>query len=238
MIEQRLQAIESTLAIATAEEKMRVIAYLQEMHALTRNFAAEPHTTEGVPSGDGSASSSVASETTPAETQGDHSRVPVRYAIPDGATGYIYERIFRPYIDGAEQIVVEDPYIRKPYQVDNFARFCALAVRLGAAKAITLKTGTAFGEDLDEADSRLETLRRDLKTRGIELKFTRTEKLHDREVQFSNGWIVKVGRRLDIYYPPESRITVDAEDFSLRRCRQTKIEAFAHDHAGPATGLE
>jgi hypothetical protein len=226
MTEQRLQAIESTLSIATAEEKRRITAYLQEMHALTRNFAAEPETTQGVFPEDGSPSLQTADEDTPTKARGDIYLIPARYEIPDGAIGHTYERIFRPYIDGAKKIVVEDPYIRKAHQVDNFARFCALAVRLGAVRTIILKTGTAFGEDLDEADSRLETLRRDLKMRGIDLEFTRTETLHDREVQFSNGWTVKVGRGLDIYYPPENRIGVDAADFSLRRCRQTKVEAF------------
>lgn len=229
MIEQRLQAIESTLAIATAEEKERITAYLQEMHALSRNFAAEPDTTESVAGAEGSTPAALPAGSSAPVSQVDGNRVPIRYEIADGATGYTYERIFRPYIDDAEEIVIEDPYIRKPYQVDNFARFCALAVRIGTAKRITLRSGKAFGEDLDEVDSRLETLRRDLQSRGISLALTRDEKLHDREIQFSNGWVVKIGRGLDIYYPPESWVAVDAADFSLRRCRQTKIEAFSHE---------
>src|SRR5205085_574314 len=129
--------------------------------------------------------------------------------------------------DGAEQIAVEDPYIRLPHQVDNFARFCALAVRMGAVKRITLKCGEAFGEELDDGNSRLETLRRDLRSRGIELSITRDSKLHDRAVQFSTGWVVKIGRGLDIYQKPESWVSLEAADFSLRRCRQTSVDAFS-----------
>lgn len=217
MIEQRLQAIESTLAIASSEEKTRVQAYLQEMHSLTRNFAAQP-----------SADAALAQPETGSHGRNDAPTVlhPMRYEIADGATGYTYERIFRPYLDQAERIIVEDPYIRLRHQVDNFARFCALAVRLGWVKEIQLRTGTAFGEDLDEADSRLENLRRDLKTRGIAMSFTRDEKLHDREIRLSNDWVIKIGRGLDIYYPPESWVSVEAADFSLRRCKQTKVEVF------------
>lgn len=107
--------------------------------------------------------------------------------------------------------------------------FWALAIRLGAVKEIRLRTGTAFGEDLDEADSRLETLRRDLKSRGVTLSFTRDEKLHDREMRLSNGWVIKIGRGLDIYHPPESWVSVEAADFSLRRCKHTRVEVFHRD---------
>jgi Phospholipase D-like domain at C-terminus of MIT len=227
MIEQRIQAIESTLEIASEDEKSRVVAYLQEMQALTRNFAAEPTTTEQPPAQPASATSGI---TAPASSAAP-SRVPVHYEITDGATGYTYERIFRPYLDDAERIIVEDPWIRKPYQVDKFARFCALAVRLGAVKEIQLITGTAFGEDHDEADSRLENLRRDLKSRGIAMSFRRDEKLHDREIRLSSGWIIKIGRGLDIYHLPESWVSVEAADFTLRRCRQTKVEIFKTDAA-------
>jgi ATP-dependent Lon protease len=128
---------------------------------------------------------------------------------------------------GAASITVEDPYIRYRYQVDNFSRFCALAISLGAAKSITLKSGAAFGEDLDEAESRLETLRRELaKNHGVTFQWSRSEKTHDREVVFSNGWTVKVGRGLDIYYPPESWASVGASNFNLRKCRQTKVDVF------------
>ncbi len=225
MIEQRIQAIESTLAIASEGEKARVVAYLQEMHALARNFAADPATTERSELQATSPAPLTGSET----VGGTPTRLPVHYEIADGATGYTYERIFRPYLDDAELIEVEDSYIRKPYQVDNFTRFCALALRLGGIKEIRLKTGTAFGEDLDEADSRLETLRRGLESRGVILSFTRDEKLHDREIRLSNGWVIKIGRGLDIYYPPESWVSVEAADFSLRRCKQTKVEVFKRE---------
>jgi hypothetical protein len=128
---------------------------------------------------------------------------------------------------GAESITVEDPYIRYRYQVDNFSRFCGLAVSLGAVKHITLKSGTAFGEDVDDADSRLETLKRDLaKNHSVKFEWSRSEKVHDREIIFSTGWVVKVGRGLDIYYPPESWASVGASNFNLRKCRQTKVDVF------------
>ena len=149
--------------------------------------------------------------------------------IPEGKTGYTYERIFRPYIDTATRIEVEDAFVRLPHQVDNFTRFCALAVRLAKVKEIWLTTGLQPGEPTDDVDSRLETLRRDLLSRNIEFNWNRNPSLHDREIRFDNGWVVKIGRGLDIYHKPESWVSVEAADFTMRRCRQTKVDVFRND---------
>ena len=148
------------------------------------------------------------------------------YEISEGATGYTYEHILRPYIDTAVKIEVDDPVVRLPNQMDNFTRFCALAVRLGKVVEIRLSTGLQPGESTDDVDSRLETLRRDLHSRSIAFTWNRNPDLHDREIRFDNGWVVKIGRGLDIYNKPESWVSVEASDFSLRRCRLTKVDVF------------
>jgi GTPase SAR1 family protein len=221
LIEQRLKAIASNLELKSAEEKQRVLAYLQDLHALVSNFAARPESTANASAVEAKPDHNGAE----VDVQSITVLQPTRYEIADGATGYTYERIFRPYIDTAEEIIVEDPYIRKAYQFDNFARFCALALRFGVVRKITLHTYSDFGEDIDEVRSRLETLRRDLKSRNIELDFNYEYRGHDREVRFNNGWRVNIGRGLDIYYPPENWASVEASEFSLRRCKGTKIEA-------------
>lgn len=224
-LDERLKAIQSTLSIATSEEKVRVTNHLSEILAALPDVGVE-----------GTAKNAAGSQVGPSpalppvRTGIPTEPKPQSYEIADGCSGYGYERIFGPYFDGAVSITVEDPYVRKRYQVDNFRTFCALAVQKGKVKQITLKTGTAFGEDLDDADSRLETLKRELdKEFGVRLEWTRSEKLHDREVLFSNGWTVKVGRGLDIYYPPESWSSVGAANYSLRKCRQTKVDVFRRD---------
>lgn len=232
VIRERVAAIESTLAIAAEGKKEQVAAYLGEMVALLRNFAANPEALPPVrkpvlvAASAGHESDEAESIAIEPPTTGAPAISEQHYEIADGATGYTYERIFRPYIDDAASIVVEDPYIRMPHQVDNFARFCALGIRCGAVKKIELITGKQWGEDTDEADSRLETLKRDLQTRGIALTWERKTSIHDREIRFDNGWIVKIGRGLDIYYKPETWIGLEAADFSLRRCRQTKVDVY------------
>ncbi len=227
VLRQRLEAIESSLQVAAEGQKEQVEAYLGEMLGLVVNFAAEPsadtkilkfldastgQTEQVVPT--------IESKLRTMELSEQH------YEISEGATGYTYERILRPYIDTAIKIDVEDPFVRLPHQVDNFTRFCALAVRLGKVVKINLTTGVQPGESTDEVDSRLETLRRDLHSRNIEFSWSRNPNLHDREIRLDNGWVVKIGRGLDFYNRPESWVSVEAADFSMRRCRQTKVDIF------------
>ncbi len=229
VLRERLAAIESSLQVAAEGQKEDVESYLDAMLGLVVNFAAEP-----------------AAPTRKVDaTKGDTERVSINiedklrpmglveqhYEILDGATGYTYERILRPYIDTAMKIEVDDPFVRLPHQVDNFTRFCALAVRSGKVTEIKLTTGLQPGESSDDVDSRLETLRRDLQSRNIAFNWRRDPNLHDREIRFDNGWVVKIGRGLDIYKKPESWVSVEASDFTLRHCRQTKIDIFyAENH--------
>jgi len=212
-LDDRLKAIQSNISMATAEEKTRISNYLSTMlDAL--------HPVKPLPA------SSVDVIITPTA----NTLSPVSYEIVDGDKGYGYEKIFGPYMVGAESIIIEDPYIKYRHQVDNLNRFCALAVSLGSVKSILLKSGKAFGEDSDDADSRLETLKRDLaKNHQIKFDWTRSETLHDREVIFSNGWTVKVGRGLDLYHKPENWSSVGAVDFNLRGCRHTKVDVLRRE---------
>jgi hypothetical protein len=224
-LDERLKAIESTLALATTEQKTRVTNYLSEIIADLPDVGSEK--AEKVES---AGKEPVASPKPSVAPSAIPELKPHSYEIPDGKTGYGYDRVFGPYLAGAQTITVEDPYVRKRYQIDNFAHFCSLAISRGAVKHIILKTGAAFGEDLDDADSRLENLKRELaKNHGVKMEWTRSEKLHDREVIFSNGWTVKVGRGLDIYYPPESWSSVGVSNYSLRKCRQTKVDVLRRE---------
>lgn len=229
-IQRRLVAIESSLQVSSEGQKEQVEKYLREMIEFVSNFPISPDaltpvqpptTPQGSP-----AKTSPGRVDTPSRPKERH------FEIPEGAIGYTYERIFRPYIDTATEIVIEDPFIRKPFQVENLLRFCALAVRVAEVTKINLFTGQDFGEDLDEINSRLETLRRDLASREIQFQWTRSPDLHDREIRFDNGWIVKIGRGLDIYHKPDSWTSVAAADFSLRPCRQTKVDIFSHASQG------
>ncbi|MBB02801.1 MAG: hypothetical protein CMJ47_09155 [Planctomyces sp.] len=222
-IKKRLTAMQSALEVASMGQKDEVAGYLKEMLQNVECFAGNPnaHISRHPREGRINLTQLNLSDV----THGDK-LVEQHYEIGEDATGFTYERIFCPYINSAKSIVVEDPYVNYAYQVENLTRFCALAVRLGVVESIELITKDWGGAGNDESDSRLETLRRDLRGREVEFNWRRSTEIHDREIRFENGWVVKIGRGLDIYKKPESWTSIAASDFSLRGCKQTKVDVY------------
>jgi ATP-dependent Lon protease len=146
------------------------------------------------------------------------------FRIHYGATGHSYETIFGDYLNGAQEIEVEDAYIRQHHQIINFLRFCETAVRCGQTKKITLITKFDNKEEEDEAMAKLWTIADSLKTFEIELVIRKNPNMHDREVRLSNGWIVKIGRGFDIYQKPDDWLHIGSNDLALRPCLETSVD--------------
>ena len=123
VIRQRLEAIESALQVAAMGQKEQIKSYLSDMIAIFIDFAAEPSATAGLMESQPQANIEPISPPPEMVSPVATNLQEQHYEIKDGMTGYTYERIFRPYIDSAKNICVEDPYIRMPYQVENFVRF-------------------------------------------------------------------------------------------------------------------
>ena len=146
------------------------------------------------------------------------------YRIHYGATGHSYESIFRDYLPGAEEIVVEDAYIRQHHQIINFLRFCETAVRLGPPKRIQLITKFDNQFEEDEAMAKLKTIAESLKLYDVDLTISKNDNLHDREVRLSNGWSIKIGRGFDIYERPDDWLHIGSQDLGLRPCLETSVD--------------
>ena len=52
-----------------------------------------------------------------------------------------------------------------------------------------------------------------------------------------NGWVIKIGRGLDLYQRPQSWFEVGANDLSLRKCLETKVDIFKAATASTPLGL-
>jgi len=146
------------------------------------------------------------------------------YRIHYGATGYSYESIFGDYFPGAEEIVVEDPYIRQHHQITNFLRFCETAVRVSKPKKITLATRFDNQPEKEEAMAKLFTIADSLKQFDVILEIKENPALHDREVRLSNGWSIKIGRGFDLYQRPDDWLQIGANDLDLRPCLETNVD--------------
>jgi ATP-dependent Lon protease len=148
------------------------------------------------------------------------------YRIHYGATGFSYATIFSDYLPGAEEIVLEDPYIRGHHEVLNFLRFCETAVRLGKPKKIKLVT--FFDNDLErnETLAKLHNIGLSLKPFEVELEVSINATPQDREIRFSNGWSIKIGRGLEIYQKPDDWLSIGSSDLDLRPCLETTVDIF------------
>jgi ATP-dependent Lon protease len=148
------------------------------------------------------------------------------FTILYGDTGRSYKSIIGPYLKGAGEVIVEDPYIRLTHQVQNFVRFCETVVKLSAVKRIRLVTGYDDETQLAETKTRLDELAQSLLELDIVLDVKLNRTLHDREIRLDNGWTIKIGRGLDFYQKPAGWFELGANDLSLRKCLETKVDIF------------
>ncbi len=148
------------------------------------------------------------------------------FTILYGDTGHSYESIIGPYLQGAKGLIIEDPYIRMPHQIQNFVRFCEMVLKAGTVKKVELITGYDEKTSMAEMAEKLEEVKQSLLDLDIELDVKLNPAMHDREIRIDNGWIIKIGRGLDFYQKPSSWFEVGTYDQTLRKCLETKVDIF------------
>ncbi len=148
------------------------------------------------------------------------------FTILYGDTGYSYETILGPYLQGVKEVVIEDPYIRHSHQIQNFVRFCETTLKSNTVKKIHLTTGYDDQTGLADIAEKLEELKQSLLELDVVLEIKLNPNLHDREIRLDNGWIIKIGRGLDFYQKPGGWFEVGVHDLSLRKCLETKVDIF------------
>ncbi|XP_071395396.1 MIT domain-containing protein 1 isoform X2 [Centroberyx affinis] len=122
--------------------------------------------------------------------------------IAEDATGYSYEVLFKPYISSTlTEVWVEDPYIRHIHQGDSGQQTGALA-----------------------------EVKQSLQAQGVSLELQYSSTIHDREIRFDNGWIIKIGRGLDYFKKPKGRFSIGYCDYDLRQCQETSVDIFHTKH--------
>ncbi|KAG9492344.1 hypothetical protein GDO78_000709 [Eleutherodactylus coqui] len=116
--------------------------------------------------------------------------------IVENATGYSYENLFKPYVDETlTEVWVEDPYIRHTHQ-DNIK---------------------------DQQMSSLQEIKNSLQDFGVTLEVTFSSSIHDREIRFDNGWMIKIGRGLDYFKKPQvSKYLISLKGICCGVCRKEK----------------
>ncbi|NWH60769.1 MITD1 protein, partial [Geococcyx californianus] len=149
--------------------------------------------------------------------------------IEENATGFGYEKLFQEYLtEIVSEVWVEDPYIRHLY---NFLRFCEMLVK-GPCKVKTIHLLTSYDEGNGKSQqiSGLEEIQQSLRNYGVTLDIAFSSSIHDREIRFNNGWMIKIGRGLDYFKKPQGRFSIGYCDFDLRPCHETTVDVFHTKH--------
>ncbi|XP_039723083.1 MIT domain-containing protein 1 isoform X2 [Pteropus medius] len=125
--------------------------------------------------------------------------------IDENAIGFSYESLFQEYLsDTVTEVWIEDPYIRYIHQLYNFLRFCEMLIkRPGKVKTIHLLTSLDEGDGKERQISGLKEIKESLRSHGVLLELEYSSSIHDREIRFNNGWIIKIGRGLDYFKKPQ-----------------------------------
>ncbi|XP_063384419.1 MIT domain-containing protein 1-like [Cydia fagiglandana] len=148
--------------------------------------------------------------------------------IEENSTGHSYKSLFGRFLDDdVEFVVVEDPYIRAFHQCQNFLRLCELLVRscsnLGHIQLVTSQDPKSEQSKREQANW-LQSLTEDLLKYKIRFTVQYSETLHDRQITLSSGWIIKIGRGLDFFKPPENKFCLGVYDMDLRKCHETTVD--------------
>lgn len=151
-------------------------------------------------------------------------RAPVEMTLDiiEGQKGISYERLFLPYVKGAESIKIYDPYIRLQYQIFNLMSFCEILNPSEDTIRLYLMTGCDDYQK-DEVRDRLDDLKTGLSRDHIEFDYAFDDNLHDRWIETDTGWRIILGRGLDIFQKPDDKFTLGFLDQTKRKCKATTI---------------
>ena len=116
-----------------------------------------------------------------------------------GQTGVTYEKLYAPYLANANEITVEDPYIRASWQIKNFMEFVTMLIDTRPVDDLKINLITNEEEEkIPDLIDKLDDIKDDLVAYGIEFEY-KFRDFHDRCIKTDTGWTIQLGRGLDIY---------------------------------------
>lgn len=106
--------------------------------------------------------------------------------------------------------------------------FLELAIKkCKCLKFVKLKTSPADSKSsFDQQQSAFRSIAADLQRRGVSFEVEFSTSMHDREILLGNGYIISVGRGLDMFKPLANKYSLGMMDYDFRECKETKIDVF------------
>ena len=139
-----------------------------------------------------------------------------------GQTGVTFEKLFMPYLAKSKEITIEDPFVRTSKQLRNLIEFLTMLIDKRPDEEIKVHLITWEEEEkLPELIDRLDDIKDDMATFGIEFDYTFRD-FHDRQITTDDGWTINLGRGLDIY-DKYNAFSVASGRQDLRKCKEFRI---------------
>ena len=132
-----------------------------------------------------------------------------------------------PYLRGAQQITITDPYIRQFHQARNLMELIeGIATAKDAADEVDVKLITTEtigeGSKLRKQLEHLVKVKQGAAVGGIKFDVTFDDAIHDRSIVTDTGWKILLGRGLDIF----QYVTGDAFDLATKLQQFRQVRAF------------
>jgi ATP-dependent Lon protease len=140
--------------------------------------------------------------------------------------GISYETLLMPYLEGATEIELHDPYIRLGHQGRNLVELLAMiAAAKDPADEVIFNLFTVLDEDPEYQPKQLRMLNdivQGAAQQGIKVNVAKDPGGHDRWIRTDTGWRVNLGRGLDIFQKSDGGWF----DFGTSRQEFRQVRAF------------
>jgi ATP-dependent Lon protease len=147
----------------------------------------------------------------------------------EGQRGVSYDGLLVPYLRGASQITIVDPYVRMFHQARNLMELIeAIARGKDPADEVRLKLITVENQESPEkAQRQLEYLLQIKKSAGVlgivlDVELVEPPAIHDRSITTETGWRILLGRGLDIF----QRMNDSPFDLATKYQKYREIKGF------------
>jgi ATP-dependent Lon protease len=194
-----------------------------------RHHEAEPEEPPVVadPLGGGASSTEAAGSGTVAESEPELFQGHRDYQ--DGQRGVSYDTLLIPYLTGASQITVVDPYVRMFHQARNLMELVeGIARGKDPADEVSLKLVTVENQEgpekLQKQFGYLLQIKQSAAVLGIvlDVEFVEPQAIHDRSISTDTGWNILLGRGLDIF----QRLSDSPFDLATKYQKYRELKAF------------
>ena len=146
-----------------------------------------------------------------------------------GQTGVSYKKLFAPYLEKANEIRIEDPFIRAFWQVKNLTEFMGMLCDTRPVEGLKVHLVTSEEESkIPELIDDFDEIKDDLASVGIDFTYEFND-FHDRCIKTDTGWIISLGRGLDIF-EPFNKFSLGALQQEKRKCKDFSVTYTREEH--------